>query len=70
MVLSMEKENFDKYCTEQANAQAIAQLSIGQLVCNSLTVNHYFQIGNYVVSCDLLKNVKGDQTVFVLEAMK
>ena len=54
---------------EQANNFAIAQMNIGQLSCNALTVNHYFQLGGFLVRYDRLKDLKDDTIVMTLEKM-
>ena len=59
-----------RFGKQQSDNAAIAQLTVGQLTCNSLTVNHYFQIGSFVARYDALKDIKEDTIVLTLEAIK
>lgn len=59
-----------KYGKEQSDKMAIAQLTVGQIVCNSLTVNHYLQIGGFVANYDKVSDLKPDSVVLTLEEMK
>lgn len=68
MVIKMN--DIDKYGIEQSDKCAIAQMEVGQLMCNGLTINHYFQIGNFVARYDRLKDLKDDTIVLTLEAIK
>lgn len=43
---------------------------ISVLKCNSLTVNHYLQIGSYCATCKAMKDVRPDDVVLVLEKIK
>ena len=58
-----------KYDVDQADKYAIAQMNVGQLTCNALTVNHYFQLGSFLVRYDKLRDLKEDTIVMTLEKM-
>ncbi len=58
-----------KYDVDQADKYAIAQMNVGQLICNALTVNHYFQLGSFLVHYDKLRDLKEDTIVMTLEKM-
>ena len=59
-----------KYDVDQADKYAIAQMNVGQLTCNALTVNHYFQLGSFLVRYDKLRDLKEDTIVMTLEKMQ
>ena len=56
-----------RYDVDQADKYAIAQMNVGQLTCNALTVNHYFQLGSFLVRYDKLKDLKEDTIIMTLE---
>ena len=58
------------YGREQSDKMALAQLTVGQIVCNSLTVNHYFQIGGFVATYDKVSDLKPGSVVMTLEGKK
>lgn len=59
-----------RFGKQQSDNCAIAQMTVGQITCNSLTVNHYFQLGSFVARYDVLKDLKDDTIILTLEAIK